>query len=104
MIGLLGWPGQIAARRSDVAGLVSKVDHEHLNRYRDKLAARLNINVLTDAARLLVGPWPASFVAYYPDLTLEIVIDDQFVDIVSGDFDGGIRFGGMSRRRRWRSP
>ena len=56
MIGLLGWSRGIAARRPDVAGLVSKGDHEHLNRYRHKLAGRLKINVITDAARLLIRP------------------------------------------------
>lgn len=38
---------------------------------------------------MLIGPWLASFVAYYSELALDIVIDHQFVDIVAGGIDRG---------------
>jgi len=44
---------------------------------------------------LLSGPSLASFVAYYSELALDIVIDDQSVDIVAGDIDRG----GANRER-----
>jgi DNA-binding transcriptional LysR family regulator len=67
---------------------------EALNRFRGKPAGRLKLNVLTDAARLLLGPALAGFMAKYPEVTLEIVVEDGFVDIVEGGYDAGIRFGG----------
>lgn len=67
---------------------------EALNRYRDRPAGRLRINALTDAARLLLGPALPGFIAAYPEVKLEIVVQDDFVDIVGEGFDAGIRFGG----------
>jgi len=67
---------------------------ENLNVHRDTPSGRLRINVLTDAARLALGPNLAGFMASYPKVKLEVVVQDEFVDIVSGSFDAGIRFGG----------
>lgn len=67
---------------------------EALNRYRASPAGRLRINVLSDAARLLLGPVVADFNARHPDVDLEIVVEDAMVDIVGEGFDAGIRFGG----------
>ncbi|MCJ2036012.1 LysR family transcriptional regulator [Methylobacterium sp. J-068] len=67
---------------------------EALNGYRGKPAGRLKINVLTDAARLVLGPALSGFLAEYPEVRLEVVVQDDFVDIVGGSFDAGIRFGG----------
>lgn len=67
---------------------------EGLNRYRDRPAGRLRLSVLTDAARLILASRLASFIVAYPDVKLEISVQDDFVDIVSEGFDAGIRFGG----------
>lgn len=67
---------------------------EALNRYRGKPAGRLRLNVLTDAARLVLGPALSGFLAEYPEVRLEVVVQDDFVDIVGAGFDAGIRFGG----------
>ena len=67
---------------------------EALNRYRDRPAGRLRLNALTDAARLVLGPALPTFIAAYPEVKLEVVVQDDFVDIVGEGFDAGIRFGG----------
>ena len=67
---------------------------EGINRYRDRPTGRLRLNVLTDAARLLLAPLLASFIVQYPDVTLDITVQDEFIDIVSAGYDAGIRFGG----------
>lgn len=54
-------------------------------------ALRLNASRL--AARRLLAPRVAGFLAAWPEVTLEIVADDQLVDIVSGRFDAGVRLG-----------
>lgn len=67
---------------------------EDLNRFRERPSGQLRINVLTDAARLLLGPALPGFVEVYPEIDLEIVVQDDFIDIVAEGFDAGIRFGG----------
>lgn len=67
---------------------------EALNRFRESPAGRLRINVLSDAARLVVGPVLAAYTRRYPDVHIEIVVQDAMIDIVGGGFDAGIRFGG----------
>lgn len=67
---------------------------EDLNRYRAKPMGRLRINVLTDAVRLILAPVLAEYIATYPEVQLEISVQDDFVDIVGAGFDAGIRFGG----------
>lgn len=67
---------------------------EALNRFRAGPAGRLRINVLSDAARLVVGPLLAAYMEAYPDVDVEVVVQDAMIDIVAGGFDLGIRFGG----------
>ena len=44
-------------------------------------------------ARSLVWPKLKSFLREYPEINLELVVDNGFVDIVEGRFDAGIRLG-----------
>lgn len=67
---------------------------EGLNRYRSSPAGRLRINVLSDAARLLLAPVIVDYTATHPDVHLEIMVEDRMIDIVGEGFDAGIRFGG----------
>lgn len=67
---------------------------EALNHYRGRPAGRLRINALCDGARLLLARVLPDFLAAYPDVEIEIAVDDKMVDIVSAGFDAGIRFGG----------
>lgn len=45
------------------------------------------------AARSLVWPKLKPFLREYPEINLELVVDNGFVDIVEGRFDAGIRLG-----------
>ena len=56
-------------------------------------AGKLRLNVPRPAARLLLAPMLASFVARYPRVQVEVVTDDGMIDIVRDGFDAGIRFG-----------
>lgn len=53
----------------------------------------LRINASRLAARRLLAPRVARFLAAWPEVTLEIIADDQLVDIVAGRFDAGVRLG-----------
>jgi DNA-binding transcriptional LysR family regulator len=55
----------------------------------------LRINTLGIAARTLIAPRLARFHQVYPDVVVDIVVDDALSDIVSGRFDAGIRVGGQ---------
>lgn len=54
----------------------------------------LRINTLGIAARTIIAPRLPRFHQAYPDVVLDIVVDDALADIVVGRFDAGIRVGG----------
>ncbi|MBS0878915.1 MULTISPECIES: LysR family transcriptional regulator [unclassified Tatumella] len=45
------------------------------------------------AARTLLWPKLKPFLKEYPEIKLDLVVDNGFVDIVAGQFDGGVRLG-----------
>lgn len=67
---------------------------EALNRYRDVPAGRIRLNVVGDAAPLLLGPVMPTFVERYPDIEIDLVASNRMVDVVGEGFDAGIRHGG----------
>jgi len=67
---------------------------DEVNRLRDRPAGRLRLNVLSDGARLIVGRYLPKFLSKYPEVEVEVCVDDRMVDIVAEGFDAGIRFGG----------
>jgi DNA-binding transcriptional LysR family regulator len=58
-----------------------------------RTAGTLRINTLSMAAKKIIAPRLGRFHTMYPDVVLDIVIDDSLSDIVSGRFDAGIRVG-----------
>lgn len=67
---------------------------ENLNRFRDQPAGRVRINVLEDAATLLLGPVMPTFVDRYPEVQIDVSVTNRLVDVIAGGFDAGIRYGG----------
>jgi len=65
-----------------------------LDRYRSSPVGRLRINIPRDASRLVLGPILPEFFKTYPDIQLEITVEDRPVDIVAEGYDAGIRYGG----------
>jgi DNA-binding transcriptional LysR family regulator len=63
-----------------------------VNRFRDKPAGVLRLNVPVSAARLVLPAIIPRFLAAYPDIRLEIVADDSFVDVLAAGCDAGIRY------------
>lgn len=63
-----------------------------VNGYRDTPTGVLRINVPVSAARLVLPAIVPGFLATYPDITLEIISDDSFVDIIASGCDAGIRY------------
>jgi DNA-binding transcriptional LysR family regulator len=58
-----------------------------------RIAGTLRINTLSMAADKLIAPRLGRFHRAYPQVVLDIVIDDGLSDIVAGRFDAGIRVG-----------
>jgi len=59
-----------------------------------QVSGTLRINTLGIAARTIIAPRLAKFHQVYPEVILDIVVDDALSDIVTGRFDAGIRVGG----------
>lgn len=68
---------------------------ETLNQYRDRPVGQLRINIFSDAARLILAPVMAKYISAFPDVRLEVVVQDEVVDIVNDGFDAGVRYGGL---------
>ncbi|MWV14288.1 LysR family transcriptional regulator [Pseudomonas sp. R-28-1W-6] len=66
---------------------------EDLNNFRDKPSGTLRITAGRPAVQLVLLPLASRFLESYPEVRLEIVADDALVDVVSGGFDAGVRFG-----------
>lgn len=59
---------------------------------RDRPAGSLRLNVPVSASRLVLPRIVPAFMAAYPDIRLEIITDESFVDIIEGGYDAGIRY------------
>ena len=79
---------RVAPAFSDIAGAV-----EGVSAFRDGPAGTVRINLPKLAADLVFGPLFGLFSRTYPDIRLELLVDDGLVDIVAGGFDAGIRLG-----------
>lgn len=67
---------------------------ENLNRYRDHPTGRVRINVVEDAVALLLNPVLPVFVQEYPDVEIDISVNNRLIDVIGTGFDAGIRYGG----------
>lgn len=63
-----------------------------------QMSGTLRINTLGIAARTLIAPRLRRFHQVYPDVVLDIVVDDGLADIVASRFDAGIRVGGQLKK------
>jgi len=63
-----------------------------VNGFRDRPAGRLRLNVPLSASRLVLPRIVPAFLAAYPEVSLEVVVEDRFVDLVQAGCDAGIRY------------
>lgn len=64
-----------------------------VNHFRDRPAGTLRINVPMSASRLVLPAIVPPFLAAYPEIVLDVVADDSFVDMIAAGCDAGIRYG-----------
>jgi len=63
-----------------------------VNHFRDRPAGTLRLNVPVSAARLVLPALVPPFLAAYPDILLEVIAEDSFVDVLAAGCDAGIRY------------
>lgn len=63
-----------------------------LNGYREKPAGTLKLNVPASAARTILPGVLAPFHRAYPEIRVEVVVEDGFVDVLQIGCDAGIRY------------
>jgi DNA-binding transcriptional LysR family regulator len=63
-----------------------------VNGFRSRPAGTLRLNVPVSAVRLVLPAIVPSFLAAYPEIQLEVLADDSFVDVLAAGCDAGIRY------------
>jgi DNA-binding transcriptional LysR family regulator len=66
---------------------------DDLNNYRGKPAGTLRFNAARQSTQLVLLPIVTRFLKSFPDINVEIAINDALIDVVSAGFDAGVRFG-----------
>ena len=63
-----------------------------VNAFRDRPAGTLRLNVPSVAARLVLPSIVGPFLKAYPNIRLDVVVEDGFVDVLAAGCDAGIRY------------
>jgi DNA-binding transcriptional LysR family regulator len=88
-------PTEAGARLLDRLGpALSEVEAalDVLNFFRNRPAGTLRLNVPASAARLALPYIVPRFLAAYPDIRLEVLAEESFVDLLAAGCDAGIRY------------
>jgi len=74
---------------------MAEMEHavSEIGAFSDRPRGRLRLNLPRLAAEVVLLPQLGQFADLYPDITLDLVIDDSMTDIVAEGFDAGIRSG-----------
>ena len=78
---------------TDIAGAV-----ESVRAYHDRPSGTVRINLPKLAAHRVLAPAFGRFARAYPEVRLEVTVDDGLTDIVAGGFDAGVRPGERLQR------
>lgn len=66
---------------------------EGINRHRDTPAGVLRINSSSNAARQVLAPIVFEFLRRFPEMKVDLAVEDRLIDIVAQGFDAGVRLG-----------
>ncbi len=69
-----------------------------VRRYRERPSGTVRVHAFRSAAERYLEPVLARFAHDYPDVVLDITLDDQVVDVVAGGYDAAIRIGEVIER------
>ncbi|MDY7559821.1 LysR family transcriptional regulator [Pseudomonas sp. CCC3.2] len=63
-----------------------------VNEFRERPSGTLKLNVPVSAARLVLPGIITPFLHAYPDIRLEVIVEESFVDMLAAGCDAGIRY------------
>ncbi|WP_338474536.1 LysR family transcriptional regulator [Pseudomonas sp. WP18] len=63
-----------------------------VNEFRDRPSGTLRLNVPASAVRLVLPAIVTPFLKSYPDIRLEVIAEESFVDVLAAGCDAGIRY------------
>lgn len=63
-----------------------------VNAFRDRPAGTLRLNVPGAAARLVLPAIVPAFLKAYPEIKMDVIVEDGFVDVLAAGCDAGIRY------------
>ena len=63
-----------------------------VNAFRDRPAGTLKLNVPGSASRIVLPAIVPPFLKAYPDIRLEVIVEEGFVDVLASGCDAGIRY------------
>jgi DNA-binding transcriptional LysR family regulator len=74
--------------------VLSEVDSalDVVNGFRDTPTGTLRLNVPVSAARLVLPAIVPGFLAAYPEIRLEVIAEESFIDVLAAGCDAGIRY------------
>ena len=84
--------GQRLLERIDPALTEVEAALDAVNGFRDRPAGTLRLNVPVSAVRLVLPAIVSPFLAAYPEIRLEVIATDSFVDVLAAGCDAGIRY------------
>jgi DNA-binding transcriptional LysR family regulator len=84
--------GQRLAERLAPALAEVQASLDVVNHFRDSPAGVLRLNVPANVARTVLPPIITPFLKRYPEIRLEVIVEDSFVDLLATGCDAGIRY------------
>jgi DNA-binding transcriptional LysR family regulator len=75
-----------------------------VRQYQERPAGVVRVHAFRSAARTYVEPILAAFAQAYPDVVLDLTLDDEVVDVVAGGFDVALRIGEVIERDMVAAP
>jgi len=63
-----------------------------VNNFRDRPTGTLRLNVPATVARLVLPSIVTPFLKAYPEIKLEVIVEDSFVDMLAAGCDAGVRY------------
>ncbi|WP_223677580.1 LysR family transcriptional regulator [Azospirillum agricola] len=69
-----------------------------IRQHRERPAGTVRVHSFRAAARTYIEPMLPAFARDYPDVVLDVTLDDTVVDLVAGGFDAAIRIGEVIER------
>jgi DNA-binding transcriptional LysR family regulator len=65
---------------------------DEVNAFRDSPTGTLRLNVATVVARYVLPKFLPRFLIAHPGVSVEIMADDSFIDVLAAGFDAGVRY------------